>query len=154
MKKNKILIALLCGVSGMQSITDAFHHASVDTIAPYHNKILDIDMIMENNVQVVVQLQFDPICIYTPMTYDEIHNQDAEQTYFLPRTHFRDLNSNKMHNIIDQLFERFGITLSFEKVAGKNYGMRMIFTCQHGNRYDVIKAVDAHHKTVTFNFVK
>ncbi len=154
MKKNKILIALLCGFSAIESITNTFHHASLDTIAAYHNKILDIDIIMQNNVKVVVQLQSDPICIYTPMTYDEINNQYIAQTYFLPRTHFLDLNFNKIQNIIDQLFEQFGITLSFEKVTGKNYGMRMIFTCQSDNLYDIVKSIHTDDKTVIFDFVK
>ena len=127
------------------------HTKPSNDLLAYQNKIVSI---AGDDHSVVVQSQVNPICIFTPLTYAEIGDATLQKTYFFPRTRYADLKKSKLSLQLRDQLDAAGMSLRLEEVFGKNYGVRMIFTMQSCDTYDIEKFVDVDKKTVRFDFVK
>ncbi len=149
MKKFIINMLLVMGFLGFLECF-ALAKPSNDLLA-YHN---DIMTIAGNDAGLVVQSKYDPICIFSPLVATELDDTSDQKTYFFPRTRYADIKkAGILAQLHDQL-DRFGTQVNVQQVTGKNYGIRMIFTMQPDDSYDIEKVIDSDKKTVTFNFVK
>ena len=125
-----------------------------NNLVAYHNKISNILYVQDDSAAIIVQSQFDPICIYTPLTYEETGDESLQKTYFLPRTRYAHLHSHAMSEQLQHLLDSLGIHLRMQEVVGKNYGLQMIFTMPSDDAYEITKVVDTDKKMVRFDFVK
>lgn len=145
---NMVIVMIILGF--LECRMHARHAKPSNNLIAYHNKILNISGVLDDQMAIVLQSQADPICIYTPLTYEQAGAASLQKIYFLPRTKYADLHNDQMKNLLQPL----GINLDMQEIAGKNYGLRMIFTMQSDDAYKIIKVVDTDKKTVRFDFVK
>ena len=145
---NMIIVMVILGF--LECGMHARHAKPSNDLIAYHNKILHMHAAGDDQTAIVMQSQADPICIYTPLTYEQADATSLQKTYFLPRTKYADLHNDQMKNLLQPL----GINLDMQKIAGKNYGLRMTFTMQSDDAYQIVKVVDTNKKTVRFEFVK
>ncbi|MDP3788470.1 MAG: hypothetical protein Q8Q60_04135 [Candidatus Chromulinivorax sp.] len=148
--KNKVLFVCLAttAIFGYQSEPSS-------TLAAYSNKISQIAYSAGSHDQYAITFfcQKDPICIYTPLRYEDSDSSSLTKTYFLPRTQCADPEMRYFYEDIHDALQLIGIDVQIENLKGLNYGVRISFTMQSDNAYGITKIVDADKKTVSFNIV-
>ncbi len=125
------------------------------TIAAYNNKILSVAYSVGSHDQHAITFfcQNDPICIYTPLSYDDSDSSSLTKTYFLPRTQCADSQMRYFYDDIHGALAQIGIDMQIDQTKKYNYGLRVTFTMQSENAYDIVKVVNADTKTVSFNII-
>jgi hypothetical protein len=125
------------------------------TIAAYNNKISQISYSVGSHDQhaITLRCQTNPICMYTPLSYKDSDSASLTKTYFLPRTQCADSQMRYFYEDLHESLKQIGIDLQIDEIKNLNYGLRMSFTMQSENAYDIIKVVNDDKKTVSFNIV-
>ncbi len=133
----------------------ARQHEPSQMLLAYHNKILNISYVMDSDHKHSIQFSFeyDPICMYTPLSYKESLDSSLTKTYFLPRTKSTDLQISNFYEDLHESLQLLGIDVQITKIENKNYGLQISFTMQSDNFYDIVKIVDHDKKTVCFDIV-
>ncbi len=125
------------------------------TIAAYSNKISSIAYSAGSHDQYAITFvcQHDPICIYTPLSYNEIDGTSSTKTYFLPRTECADSEMRYFYDDVQASLKKVGIDLQIDQTKKGNYGLRLSFSMESEGAYDIVKVVHDATKTVSFNIV-
>lgn len=151
-KNTKIVVFFSCILS-----TVIFIHGQgpISTVAAYTNKISQISHSIGSHDQYAITFvcQKDPICMYTPLSYEEIDGDSLTKSYFLPRVKYTDLQLRYMKDDLRKSCKSFGIDLQIDEIKEDNYGLRMSFTMQNNDDYDIIKVIDSDSKSVRFDIV-
>lgn len=125
------------------------------TLPAYHNKISDISYAVGSDDQhaLTFALQQEPICMYTPLQYQDLHEMSLRKTYFLPRTTCADAHTRYFYDDVKKSLQPLGIDVHFKEINDIHYGLQMVFTIASESKYDVVKIVDTDKKLIHFNFV-
>ena len=132
-------------------------HAAMpsSTIAAYNNKISHISYSLGSDDQHAITFlcQNNPICMYTPLTYEDSFEKSLTKTYFLPRTKSLNSGMQKYYHELRENLQEIGIDLDIHEIEDDNYGLSMSFTMQSDDTYDIVKVIDSDKKTVRFDIV-
>lgn len=123
-------------------------------LAAYNNKIANIVYSVGSHDQCAITFfcENNPICIYTPLSLEDSQGS-LTKTYFLPRTKCADAEMRYVYDDICNALKNFGIDMQVEQFRSANYGLRVTFTMESSDAYDIVKVVDSGEKTVSFNIV-
>lgn len=143
------LVVLLFIVSGMLVARSA---EPVTTLAAYNNKISKIlhSVGSHDKHAITFVCQKDPICIYTPLSFQDINKRSVTKTYFLPRTECTDSQLRFFYQDLRHAFAGLGVDLQISELKNANYGLRVSFSMQSDHLYDIAKVVNAQSNTVSF----
>ncbi len=124
-------------------------------MAAYDNKISQISYSLGSDDQHAITFlcQQSPICMYTPLTYEQSSADSLTKTYFLPRMKNSNSKMNKFYHDLELNLKKIGIDLKVDEIEDVNYGLQMSFTTKAEDAYDIIKVIDADKKTVRFDIV-
>lgn len=124
-------------------------------LAAYHNRISQISYSVGSHDERAISLlcQYDPICVYTPLKYEDVGNDSLTKTYFLPRTKCADLDMRYFYDDLHHSLKLLGIDLQISDVKDLHYGVQMSFTMQSHAAYDIVKVIDSDKKMVRFHII-
>lgn len=153
---------LLCAESGR--FTNLFFDDQPTTTLPaYQNKILGIVYSAGSDDQFAITFlcEQSPICIYTPLRYEDTGEGSRTKTYVLPFTSCMQSQAKYLYEDLPKMLKKSGISLKVEamktdrtlKYFSKYYGIRMTFTMESDEVYDITKVIDADKKLVSFNII-
>lgn len=127
--------------------------APSNILAAYNNRVSHISYSVGSHHEHAISLlcQYDPICIYTPLKYEDIGDYGLTKTYFLPRTKCADSEMRYFYDDLHQSLKLLGIDLQISDVKDLNYGIQMSFTMQSHDAYDIVKVIDGDKKMVRFH---
>ena len=148
--KNIVLFSCI-----LSSLIFAREQEPSKNLAAYSNKISQISYSVgsHDHHAITFLCQKDPICMYTPLNYEQLHGKSLTKTYFLPRTQCADSQMRYFYEDLQESFKEIGIDLCIDEIKDTNYGLRMSFTMQSEDAYDIVKVIHDHNKTVTFTIV-
>lgn len=149
---NLILAVFVFGMSQSAILAKA---DIVKTIAAYDNKVTSIAYSVGSNDQYAITLssQRDPICIYVPLNYKNNASDSLTKTYIFPRMKCSDSQLRYFYNDLHRCLKQIGIDLQVEAFEKAYYGLRLSFTMQSPDAYDIIKIIDADKKLVRFKII-
>jgi len=149
---NSILTMFVIGMS--QGIVLSKADVS-KTIAAYENKITSIAYSVGSGDQHALTLssQLDPICIYVPLTYKDYGDDSLTKTYIFPRMKSSDSQLRYLQNDLRHRLAKIGINLQINAFEKDYHGLRLGFTMQSADAYDIIKIINADKKSVRFEIV-
>jgi len=145
-----IVISLLLSCSVF-----AWYDEPSAVMAAYNNKISHILYSAGSDDQYAITLvsEHNPICIYTPLLYEDSQDTSLTKTYFLPRMRCSDHEMRYFYEDLEKNLKRLGVELRVDEVKGINYGLQISFTMQSADVYDIIKVIDADRRMVRFEIV-
>ncbi len=156
-KINAIMVVLFsCIVTSFVVARDPYLSS---TMAAYNNKISQISYSVGSHDQHAITFlcQKNPICMYTPLRFEDIDSNSLTKTYFLPCTQCEKSHMQKFYKDLHTSFQELGINLTISDMEDLNYGVRkhhgvrLSFTMEPDHRYDISKVIDSDKKTVSFN---
>lgn len=163
---NQIIVIILMMHSLLSAQTENWLYGNdhLTTLPAYKNQISDIVCSVGSDDQLAVTFVCDqnPICMYTPLSYQDIDNSSLTKHYYLPLTTCTQGQLDYCSQYVYKCFKKVGVEVKIEEVKNfdrtfsflaKNYGLRISFTMQPGISYDITKVIDAEKKLVSFNFL-
>ncbi len=115
----------------------------------YHNNIVSM-LYDPTQASLVVQSSADPICIYTPLSFQEME-QGQTKTYFFPRTRMENLQDDILIEQLQDAATASGMQFAVTQVSGKNYGVQVsVSMLQNGRSGTIVKKNDRDSKVVIF----
>ncbi|MBV8661026.1 MAG: hypothetical protein JO129_02690 [Candidatus Dependentiae bacterium] len=150
-----IVVALIQNVAIIQAVTFGAGEPTT-RLAAYSNKISEIIYSVGSDDQYALTFlcQDDPICMYTPLTYEDYSDDSLTKTYFLPRTQCTDSQIHYCYKDLHDRLKLIGIDLKvMNETKSFNYGLRLSFTMQSHDAYEIVKVIDSDKKTVRFDIV-
>ena len=149
---NSILTMFIIGVSQDAILARG---DETKTIAAYDNKVTSIVYSVGSNDQHAITLtsERDPICIYVPLSYKDNSDDSLTKTYILPRMKSSKSQLRYLNDDLRQRLEKIGVDLQIEAFEKTYYGLRLSFTMQSPDAYDIVRIIDANKKSVRFEIV-
>lgn len=126
------------------------------TLAAYHNKVVNMYDVDEHNNQHAMVMSFvhHPVCIYTPLSYQDSLVTSLQKTYFLPKTRLSDFQKDVKYRNLCQSLQKLGIVLQIDEITGVHYGLQINFIMPSYDQYDITNKIDHDQKIVRFDIVK
>lgn len=148
-----IIVAMIQTVTMIQAVSSI---ESTTMLAAYSNQISQITYSVGSDDQYALAFlcQNDPICMYTPLTYEESCDGSLTKTYFLPRTQCEKSQMYYCYKDLHAKLKLIGIDLKIRNdTSSLNYGLRISFTMKPDDAYDIVKIIDTDKKIVRFDIV-
>lgn len=130
----------------------------------YQNVITEVSYTVANHNQIAITLHCDknPICMYTPLTYEDLSQTYGTKTYYLPCTSCTKDQLRYFSERVGALLDKAGIVFRIEEIKkirglhflSKSCGLRVSFMIKSQSDYDIAKIIDDKNKTISFNIVE
>jgi len=143
------LIAAVC----LSSSLWAAHGDQPGSIIPaYENKISHIlfSQGAQDQQALTFILENDPICVYTPLTFQNFMDDHYAKTYFFPRTKCHSSQIKYLEKELKHSLKQMGIDFYVRNIQNDHHGLSITFALEAFDAYDIIKVVDADKKMIRF----
>lgn len=156
------IIFMMHGVLSAQEQTWLCDDEPSTILPAYRNHISQVSSTVGSDDQFALTFicQNNPICMYTPLTYEDCDELSRTKTYYFPCMSYTDEQRNYFFKDLPRSLKKMGIDVSVEEIKNnkllyslsQGYGLRISFTVQPGFSYDIVKCIDTEKKSVSFNF--
>ncbi|MBP6869796.1 hypothetical protein KBC04_02855 [Candidatus Babeliales bacterium] len=148
---NQIIVICLM----LHGLLSARNDGPSNLLPAYSNQISQISysVASDDRLAITFVCKHDPICMYTPLRYEDIAEDSLTKTYFLPRTKCVDSQMRYFYEELQGSLRKVGVDLKIEEIKDFQYGLRMSFTMQPDAQYDIVKVIDTEKNLIRFNII-